>query len=179
MTSSLMDRRTAFMYLAEDRLGKETVRADHNTLIRYNWHDAPHYLDSVYQHARTHQDRVLIPFNSIITPRSLKLCTYFVIWVRDDDGSDRYIMASIYDAGTDYTPDLSSQHSDGFTAPKDFDIREATRWIKLFDVHEGKNFPFDDYIKETYKPDGVVTSELSDTIKRSKNNVIIALRKED
>lgn len=169
-----MERRTAFMYIADNRVGKETVRVDADTLIRFNWYDAPEYMKSVLDHAKHNGGRVLIPFNSTIAPRSLKLCTYFVIWRRVDDEHTEYIKASLYDAGENYIRGMDMK--DGFTAPKDFHMENASRWVKLFELEHGVDFPFGDYTKLTYTPTGSITMNLADVVQQSKNNVIIALQ---
>lgn len=178
MATSLMERRTVFMRVGEDRLGKDSVRLDKDTIARYNWEGGPTYFDAIMKHARQNNGKVLIPFNSIASARNIKLCTYFVMWRKLPDG-DEYISGSIYDAGKGYLRGMDD--GDKYTAPPEFLAPKATRWVKLFNLKRGRNFPFDDYMKDTYKSSDVevVSMPLMECLENSKMSVIFAMRKED
>lgn len=53
--------------------------------------------------------------------------------------------------------------------------------MKLFNLKQGRNFPFDDYMKDTYRSSDVevVSMPLTECLENSKMSVIFAMRKDD
>lgn len=169
METPLMDKRTAFMRVSpeSDLIGKDSVKADKNTIVRYNWRESPCVYDAVINHAKENDGKVIIPFDSIVSVRSLNTCTRFVYWRTDD----KYIIGELHDSGENYTHGMDDR--DGYTAPKEIHSKTASRWVKLKNVKHGEGFPFDGWYTESYRHQAYSRTPLREALDRSHMNLML------
>ena len=113
MTETLMDRRAVFMRISSesDLIGKASVKPDEDTIIRYNWRQAESMMDEIINHAEQNDGKAIIPFDSIVSVRSLDTCSQFILWRTDG----RYLIGKLYESGEDYKYGMDDR--DGYTAP--------------------------------------------------------------
>lgn len=132
-------QRVAFRRLSgiKSQVGRECVRVDDNTEIRYNWQpgDGENYIRMLADHARNHDKRLLTRLNGA-SVTSLKMCQKLVIWTTDDD----WLMGRIHDAGDSSQPPEDNR----YTMPT-LCLDAGSRWVQLDDVTSGHGFPFDEY----------------------------------
>ena len=174
---SLMERRTVFLRLSEaaNKVGRESIKPDPDTVIRYNWEDgdAPGYLDLLASHAYANNNKLLVSFNATTSIVNLKANSWFVLCTL---GKKDWLMGRIHDAGAAYVQGMDDH--DGFTSPK-LSVSRARWWVKLYDVTHGHDFPLDDYEFSPYE-NGVGPQPprpLSEAISGPKTNILFVTRK--
>ncbi len=174
MATTLMDRRAVFMRVGKesDRIGKESVKPDADTIIRYNWRRADSMYDEIVRHAEGNDGKVVIPFDSIVSTRSMDACSRFVYWLTDG----RYLIGELYESGEDYRHGMDDR--DGYTAPKSLRARSASRWVKIRDVRRGEGFPFEDWYTEAYRHRTHSRTPLGEALEHSHMNVMFIYEKE-
>jgi len=132
-------QRVAFRRLSgiKRQVGREYVRADHKTEIRYNWQpgDGANYIHTLAGHAHNHDGHLLTRFNGA-SVMNLKMCQRLIIWTTDDD----WLMGDIHDVGDDKQPPTDSL----YTMPEAC-ADTGNRWVQLDDVTSGHGFPFEEY----------------------------------
>jgi len=172
--TTLMDRRAVFMRVSSesDLIGKASVKPDKNTIIRYNWREADSMLDEIVKHAEQNDGKVIIPFDSIVSVRSLDICSRFILWRTDGE----YLVGKLFESGEDYKYGMDDR--DGYTAPKALRAKEASRWVKLSDVKRSKDFPFDKWYIEAYRHSSRSQTPLGEALKHSHMNVMFAYEEE-
>lgn len=174
MTATLMDRRAAFMRVSteSDLIGKASVKPDEDTIIRYNWRRADSMYDEIVSHAEKNDGKVIIPFDSIVSVRSLDICSRFIYW--RTDGS--YIIGKLHESGEDYRHGMDDR--DGYTAPKALRAKTASRWVKIRDVRSGKDFPFKEWYIEAYRHRTHSRTPLDEALRNSHMNVMFVYEEE-
>lgn len=173
--TTLMDRRAAFMRVSpkSDLIGRASVKPDGKTIVRYNWRKANSVLDELASHAERHDGKVIIPFDSIVSLRSLSICSHFIYYRTDN----HYLIGRIYDSGMDYRHGMDDR--DGYTAPKTLKTKSASRWVKVDITEQGEGFPFDDYYIEAYQRKAHSRTPLREALDYSHMNLMFVYRKED
>jgi hypothetical protein len=168
--TTLMDRRAVFMRISteSDLIGKASVKPDKNTIIRYNWREADSMLDEIVKHAEQNDGKVIIPFDSIVSVRSLDICSRFILWRTDG----KYLVGKLFDAGENYKHGMDDR--DGYTTPKALRAKESSRWVKLSEVQNGEDFPFEDWYIEAYRHRSHSKTPLGEALQHSHMNVMFA-----
>ena len=168
MTITLMDRRAAFMRVGvkSDQIGRESVKPDNNTIIRYNWRESGSVYDELVKHAEENDGKVIIPFDSIVSIRSLDICSRFVYWRTDG----KYLIGNLHESGENYRRGMDDR--DGYTAPPALHVANTTRWVKLSDVRSGDSFPFDRWHVEAYRKRAHNATPLAESLKHSHMNLM-------
>lgn len=173
MFDTFIDRRATILRMNETtaRLGRQFVKIDDHTVIRYNWDEnIPSFHVELAKHAAHHNGRVLLPFNAVVNPTSIQLCSTFFLWITNDE----YLEGRIHDAGENYR--LGMNNEDGYTAPKSILLKESSRWVKLDDVQLKKGFPMEDY--RLLSHDDKETLPLQDVIRNSRMSCMFIVRKD-
>lgn len=157
---SRMDRRTAFLRISREanRIGFETVRIDETTTVRYNADLDTTLMDVLLDHAARHDGRVLVPFNTVVSVKSLNLCSQFIMSVQGGG----YIHGLIDGAGDGYHLGMEV---DGYSAPSLLLEKKAGRWVKVHDLSKGSMLDTDGYVLDSWD-DGEART-LTETLKRS------------
>lgn len=171
MYKDIMERRSVLLKLKStpNMAGRASVQLGDGINVKYNWNDKDTLVDIMSRHADEHDGKLLIPFNTIASVKSMRLCSRFIFW---SDG-DTYISGRIHDVGEDYRPGMS----DGaYTTPVQMRVNEASRWVKIDDAMAGRGFPVDHYMMvatKTGRP-----TELKNVLKRSRMVCMFIIEKE-
>lgn len=174
MTETLMDRRAVFMRISSesDLIGKASVKPDEDTIIRYNWRQAESMMDEIINHAEQNDGKAIIPFDSIVSVRSLDTCSQFILWRTDG----RYLIGKLYESGEDYKYGMADR--DGYTAPTALRAKTASRWVKVKNIKSGDDFPFEKWYIEAYRHRARSKTPLDAALKNSHMNVMFVYKEE-
>lgn len=174
MTETLMDRRAVFMRISSesDLIGKASVKPDEDTIIRYNWRQAESMMDEIINHAEQNDGKAIIPFDSIVSVRSLDTCSQFILWRTDG----RYLIGKLYESGEDYKYGMDDR--DGYTAPTALRAKTASRWVKVKNIKGGDDFPFEKWYIEAYRHRARSKTPLDAALKNSHMNVMFVYKEE-
>lgn len=155
----------------QNAVGRQTVKVGDDISIQYN-RDQPYMIDIYTEHAKKHGGRLLVPFGSKLTLKSILLCRKFVMVT----ATGEYLLGDLESAGDRYTRTLDEKAPDGYSAPETLVYPMGYKWVRLSNVYRGENFDEENYLLENYDEFGNVTS-LSDVMASARAPMMLVRRK--
>ena len=130
------------------RIGQSTNKGivstplNDNTQVKYNTDtDDDHTLLHILADwAKTHDRRLLMPFNAFCSIDTLRSCDAYIAITADR----HYLMGRIDTCGTTWQAD-NPPATPGYSVPDDYLATEQTFWVALDDVAYGEDFDFTDW----------------------------------